>query len=94
MDGGLKCHGNPQLKKIQEHFVIFGSGELFPVGLGSGLRVLLLFLHLTLVSLHACMHVRGTPAAKVSHGHQLKVGRVPKQVYIADYANDDGPMSP
>jgi hypothetical protein len=34
MDGGLKCYGNPQLKKIQEHFVIFGSGELSPVGLG------------------------------------------------------------
>jgi hypothetical protein len=34
MDGGLKCYGNPQLKKIQEYFVIFGSGELFTGGVG------------------------------------------------------------
>jgi hypothetical protein len=53
MDGGLKCYGNPQLKKIQEHFVIFGSGGLSPVGLGIGLGVSLLS------PLHTRMHVLG-----------------------------------
>jgi hypothetical protein len=54
MDGGLKCYGNPQLKNIQEHFVIFGSGgRSVTGGVGVGLRVLLRS------SPHTRMHVLG-----------------------------------